>query len=147
MRIHRAVSLLALSTTVWAVACCQGGAALDKLLVRHTPEEVDHMRHNAHYRYAGELLFYSASFLIEENGLERAPTEEEIAGIDLHAYDAIRMLDSRTGVHDPLIDKHVILLGRDEFEHLVIVHLSEADRAAYQASKNAVLVQPTMKMP
>ncbi len=103
------------------------------------------MRLNAHYRYAGELLFYGASFLIEENGVERAPTEEEIAGIDLHVYDAIRMVDSRTGVHDPLIDKHVILLGREEFEHLVIVHLSEADRADYQAHKDAVLARPTLK--
>lgn len=103
------------------------------------------MRQYAHYRYEGELLFYAASFLVEEDGVERIPTEEEIAAIDLHSYDAIRMEDQRTGVHDPLIDRHVILLSRTEFEHLVRDRLSESDRAAYLAYKEAILVQPVSK--
>ena len=126
-------------------AYAQSPAALGQLLAHHTEAEVDQMRQNVHYRYEGELLFYSSSFLVEENGEERPATEEEIAGIDLHAYDGIRMNDQRTGVHDPLIDQHVVLLGRGEFERLVLHGLNEADRAAFLANKDAVLVQPVSK--
>ena len=145
MRIQRIILLVVMSITASLPAWAQGTAALGQLLAHHTEEEVDQMRQNAHYRYDGELLFYSASFVIEENGQERPATEEEIAGIDLHAYDGIRMDDQRTGVHDPLIGQHVVLLGRGEFERLVLHGLSEADRAAFLAYKDAVLVQPVSK--
>lgn len=103
------------------------------------------MRRDAHYRYEGELFFYSASFLVEEAGEERAATEEEISAIDLHAYDAIRMEGQRVGAHDPRIDKHIILLSRGEFVRLMIERLSEADRAAYLAYRRAVLGQTVSK--
>ena len=141
---HLIVLVVPLSMAV-RPACAQSPAALGQLVAHHTGAEVDQMRQNAHYRYAGELLFYSASFLIEEDGVERPATEEEIAGIDLHAYDGIRMNDQRTGVHDPLIDQHVVLLGRGEFERLVLHSLNEMDRAAFLAYKEAALVPPVSK--
>lgn len=145
MRITRIFLPVSLSVVASLPTWAQGRAALDQLIAHHSEAEVDQMRQNAHYRYEGELLFYSASFLVEENGVERAATQEEIAGIDLHAYDGIRMNDQRTGVHDPLIDEHIVLLGRGEFEHLVLDRLSQADRDDYLAYKNAVLVQPISK--
>ena len=147
MRIPRTNMLVALLVTGSASAWSQGSAALDQLLLHHSLAEVDQMRENTHYRYEGELLFYAASFLIEENGQERPATEDEISVIDLHAYDGIRMEDQRTGVHDPLLDKHVVLLARREFERLVVAGLNEVDREAYLAYKHALLVQPVSKMP
>ena len=123
----------------------QSPAALGQLLAHHALEDVEQMRQQAHFRYEGELLFYAASFLIEEGGLERVATEEEIATIDLHAYDGIRMEAQRTGAHDPLIDKHIILLGRNEFERLVLRELDVADREAFRAYKSALLEQPASK--
>lgn len=146
MRIPTAGLMIALSASASVPIWAQGNAALDQLVAHHSEAEVDHMRQNAHYRFQGELLFYAASFLIQENGELRSATEEEIAGIDLHAYDGIRMEDQRTGLDDPLIDKHVVLLARREFERLVLNHLSQADREAYLAYKDAVLVQPISKM-
>ena len=126
-------------------ALAQSPAALGQLLAHHSEAEVAQMRQQAHFRYEGELLFYAASFLIEEDGLERPATEAEIAAIDLHVYDGIRMEAQRTGAHDPLIDKHIILLGRNEFERLVLGSLDMADREAFMANKNAVLEQPASK--
>jgi len=145
MRIKRFLLPLSLSVMAPIPAWAQGRAALDQVLAHHTEAEVDQMRRDAHYRYEGELLFYSASFLIEEGGEERAATEEEIGAIDLHAYDAIRAEDQRVGVHDPRIDEHVILLSRREFVRLMVDRLSEADRAAYSAYRGSVLVQPASK--
>jgi hypothetical protein len=145
MRMPLFTMLVVLSAMALRPAYAQSPAALGQLLAHHTEDEVDQMRHNAHFRYEGELLFYAASFLVEENGEERAATEEEITAIDVHAYDGIRMDGQRTGVHDPVIDKHIVLLGRGEFERLVLQSLSEADRAAFLAYKNAVLVQPVSK--
>lgn len=136
---------LSLSVMATVPVRAQGRAALDQLLAHHSEAEVEQMRQDAHYRFEGELLFYSASFLVDENGEERAATQEEIADIDLHAYDGIRMQDQRTGVHDPLIDKHIVLLGRGEFEHLVLDRLEPADREAYVAYKNGAVVQPISK--
>ncbi len=123
----------------------QSPAALGQLLAHHSEEDVEQMRQQAHFRYVGEWLFYAASFLVEEDGVERAGTEAEIATIDLHAYDGIRMEAQRTGAHDPLIDKHIILLGRSEFERLVLRELDVADRAAFLAYKSAMLEQPASK--
>jgi hypothetical protein len=145
MRMRHFIVLVVLSGMALRPAYAQSPAALGQLVAHHTEDEVDQMRQNVHYRYEGELLFYSASFLIEEDGEERPATEAEIAGIDLHAYDGIRMNDQRTGVHDPLIDQHVVLLGRGEFERLVLLNLNEADRAAFLAYKDAVLVPPVSK--
>lgn len=146
MRITRILLPLLLSVMASLPARAQGRAALDQLLAHHTEAEVDQMRRDAHYRYEGELLFYSASFLIEEGGEERAATEEEIRAIDLHAYDAIRMEGQRVGAHDPGIDKHIILLSRGEFVRLMIDRLSEADRVAYLAYRGTVLGQTGSKV-
>lgn len=138
MRIPALTLVTLLSVMAAVPVCAQGRAALGRILAHHTEAEVDQMRQDAHYRYEGELLFYSASFLVEENGQERAATEEEVATIDLHAYDGIRMEEQRTGAHDPSIDKHIILLSRQEFVRLMVDRLSEADRAAFMAYKDAV---------
>ena len=137
--------MLALAFCACAPAWAQVRAALEQLRAHHTEAELDQMMQQGHYRYTGELLFYSSSFLVEENGVERAATEDEILGIDLHAYDGIRMVDQRTGAQDPLIDKHIILLSRNEFEALVLDRLDVADSLAYMANKNSVLVQPASK--
>lgn len=115
----------------------QSRAAFEQLLARHTEDEVRMMREEVHYRYVGELLYFSGSFLVEEElGELRAATETEIATIDLSMHESLRLPDERVGVHDPLINKHVVLLSRDEFEQLVLGQLSEADRAAYLAAKD-----------
>ncbi len=123
----------------------QSEAALQRLLAHHTEEQVDLMRTEAHYRYMGELLFYAESFRIEEDGALRSATEEEIAAIDLHAYDGVRVEDQRIGVHDPVLNKHVVLLPRTEFEQLVIQRLSLADRAAYMEYRSNTLRSPSTK--
>lgn len=145
MMIHRTMLLTALLVMASLPAWSQGSAAMDQLRAHHTAAEVDQMQQDAHYRYEGELLFYSSSFVIEDNGLERSATEEEIAGIDLHAYDGIRMQEQQTAVHDPLIDKHVVLLGRNEFEQLLLQRLSEVDGDAYRAYKQSALADPNSK--
>lgn len=146
MPVLRVFSVLLVSAfAVIVPAHAQGHAAMERMLAHHGAEEVGQMRQDAHYRYHGELLFYSASFLVEENDVERAATEEEIRNIDLHAYDGIRMVDHRTAVQDPLIDKHVILLSRNEFEAIVLQQLSAEDLEAFMASKNAALLPAVSK--
>jgi hypothetical protein len=144
MRIDHVVLVVALAGW-YGPASCQSQAALDQLLAHHAAADVAVMQNEAHFRYEGELLFYAESFLIEENGLQRAATEAEIATIDLHAYDGVRLEGMRTGVHDPLLDKHVVLLSKLEFEQVVLGRLSHADRDAYLAYKDRVLVRPPLK--
>lgn len=145
MWIPCSMMLALLLAAVPGSARAQSPAAMGQLLAHHPAEEVEEMRQQARFRYEGELLFYSTSFLVEEGGSERAATEEEIATIDLHAYDGIRMEEQRTGVHDPLLNKHVILLGRSEFERLVLRSLEMVDREAFLAYKRGILEQPATK--
>lgn len=123
----------------------QSEAALQRLLAHRTEEQVELMRVEAHYRYVGELFYYAGSFLIEESGALRSATEEEIAAIDLHAYDGVRLEEQRTGVYDHVLNKHVVLLPRTEFEQLLIERLSQADRAAYMEYRSKALHSPTTK--
>lgn len=138
-------ALIALTGAALPSASGQGHSALVQLQAHHSQADLEHMEEHAHYRYVGELLFYSSSFLVEEGGVERAATEQEVLGIDLHAHDGLRMVDQRIAVHDPLIDKHIILLSRNEFGSLVLERLSPPDREAFLANKRGILEQPSSK--
>ena len=122
-------------------------AALSKLLEHHSTAEVEHMRQATHYRYIAELTFYSSSFLVLQDGMERAATAEEIMAIDLHQYEAVRSGEHRVVVNDPDLQATVILLSRAEFEALLLARWDRADREAYLERTNAVLVHPASKIP
>jgi hypothetical protein len=125
----------------------QSQAALDCLVAHRTAGVVEQMRVEAHHRYMGELFFYSASFMVEESGVLRQPTEEEIAAIDLHVYDGIRLDGVRIGVQDPVLNAHIVLLSRSEFEGALLESLSHEDRAAYLDAKARALAPSTLKAP
>ncbi len=130
------LQLLIVPVLLWcAPARSQSGAAVQQILAHHPVEDVNEMQELTHYKYMAELFYYSASFLIEENGAVRAATEEEIAAIDLHVYDGVRLEAMRTGVHDPVLNEHVILLPKNECEQLLLGRLSHADRDAFMAWK------------
>lgn len=125
----------------------QSQAALEKLHQRYSPEVVEDMQVNTHYKYAGLLLYYSSSFLVNDHGQLRAATEEEIAAVDLVQYDRMRSTTDRVGVRDAPVGKELILLGRDEFEQVVMAHLNAVDHAAFLAYKAAATGNTQVKQP
>lgn len=128
-------------------ALSQSQAALDKLHQRYAPEVVEEIRVNTHYKYAGLLLYYSSSFLVNEHGELRAATEEEIAAVDLRQYDRVRSTTERVAVRDAAVGKELILLGRDEFEQVVLSNLNAVDHAAFLAYKAAANQNAQVKQP
>ena len=130
-----------------SAALAQSAAALQKLELRYGTERVEEMRVNAHYRYAGMLVYYSSSFLVNDSGQLRAATEEEIALIDLPRYDALRSVTARVTVHDADLQKDLVLLGRDELEQVMMQHLNAEDAAAYLEYKSVALRNAQLKQP
>ncbi|MBK8227230.1 MAG: hypothetical protein IPK70_08640 [Flavobacteriales bacterium] len=133
----RSILILLLPMALGANA--QEGAALDKLQARFAPEHIEDMRQHSHYKYVGLLLYYGRSFQVQDGPLFRDPTDAEILGLDLHAYDALRTQSADVLVEDPYINRRILLFSRDRFEALVIEHLSESDRQAYLAYRAAAL--------
>ena len=132
-------SILILLLPLALSANAQGGAALDKLQVRFTPDQIEDMRQHSHHKYVGLLLYYGRSFQVQDGPLFRDPTEAEILGVDLHAHDALRSQSADVLVEDQVINRRLLLFSRDRFEALVIDHLSESDRQAYLAYRAASL--------
>lgn len=143
MEFKLVIPLLAL---VVSQAAAQSPAAMQRVESRYAPEQIEEMRSQAHYKYAGLVLFYSRSFLVLDDQ-PRHPSEEEIAIIDLNAYDPVRQVSGRVTVQDPILGKSIILLARDEFEQVVLDELSEVDRAAYLNYKDAALRDWKAKQP
>ena len=112
-------------------------AALDKVLLRYTPEQVEEMRIGTHYKYEGLILFYSSSFLVKDDGVFRTATEAEVAALDLDQYNATRDELVDIVVHDAALDRDILLRSRVHFEELVMGHLNAHDRAAYEGYKSA----------
>lgn len=143
---HRQL-LIVLVFLAGQAASAQHHAALQRLQQRYTQEQIAELRLHAHYKYAGLLLFYSASFLVEHDGAFIAPNEHEILAVDLHAYDAARTHDADVVVDDAQLGRRVKLLSRRAFEDLVLQGLSPEDRAAYLAYKEAALAPGHAKNP
>lgn len=114
----------------------QEQAAMDKMLLRYTPEQVEEMRTRAHYKYEGLLLFYSSSFLVKEDGVFRTATGSEIAAVDLDQYNASRYELVDVVVHDAALGTDILLRSRVHFEELVMGYLNAHDRAAYEVYKS-----------
>lgn len=144
MELKSVVLVLAL---VASQAVAQSPAAVQQVHARFSQEQIDDMLQRTPYKYHGLVLFYSASFLVMEDGSLRPPSEEEIAVIDLHQHDAIRRVGERVRVLDPVLGQGIVLLGRDEFEQVVLSNLSEPDRAAYLSYKAAALRDQEAKQP
>lgn len=147
MRLDRSIFFFLSGLLSIGVARSQSPAALEKLHQRHGPEVVEEMRVNTHYKYVGSLLYYSSSFLVNEHGQLRHPTEEEIAAVDLGQYDPVRSNTERVDVRDAVLGKELVLLGRDEFEQLVLTNLDDSDRAAFLAYKAAATRTIQAKQP
>ena len=133
MDLRRLLSLVLLVGTPCAGLVAQEQAAMDKLLLRYTPEQVEEMRMRAHYKYEGLLLFYSSSFLVKEDAVFRTATGSEIAAVGLDQYNATRDELVDVVVHDATLDTDILLRSRVHFEELVMGHLNAHDRAAYAA--------------
>lgn len=114
---------------------------------RYTAEQIADMREHGHYKYAGLLLFYSASFQVEHDGAFRPPMDEEVLAIDLHAHDGARSAEIDVVVEDASLGRRVKLLSRRAFEDLVLERLSAEDRAAYLAYRAAALASQGGKTP
>lgn len=117
----------------------QNSAALEKLEGRFGRDQIAEMQAHTHHKYEGLLLFYSSSFMVLENGQERAATDAEIRAVDLDQYNHLRQEKMAVVVHDPQLGKDLRLLSRSEFEALVLSRLSETDRAAYLAYRSAAM--------
>lgn len=117
------------------VGNAQSEAALGKLQQRYTAAQLADLEANGHYKYVGLLLFYAASFEVEDQGQFHPPTEAEIAAIDLHAHDALRQEDADVVVLDAPLGKPVLLYSRKRSEEVLLAALNNADRAAYLAYK------------
>ena len=135
----KSLGLLVALLCFCGIAQAQSAAALAKLNSRYNFEQLAEMQQNTRYKYEGLLLFYSASFLVLENGQARPATELEIAALDIDQYNGLRNQKTSVSVHDASIGKDLQLLSRDEFEKVVLAHLSESDAAAYLAYKAAAL--------
>jgi hypothetical protein len=122
-----------------ALVSAQSAAAVQKVNELFTPEQLADMQEHTHYKYVGLVLYHSSSFLVSDKAGLRSATEEEITAIDLLQYAQARRAAERVIVHDVVLDKDLVLLGRDEFEALVMDRLNEADRIAYLAYKSASL--------
>lgn len=120
----------------------QSEAAINQLRARYTAEQLTELQERSHFKYVGLLLYYSASFQVVDNGHHRAPSEAEIAQIDLHAYDALRHATNDVTVMDPQLGTPVLLFSRARFETLLLGELDATDRAHYMAQK-AGKEQPT----
>lgn len=135
METKRFIFLIAGLMCLFASANAQSTAALEKLQQRLDSEQITEMQRLTNYKYEGMLLFYSSSFLVVDNGQPRAATEAEIRAVDIDQYNALRTETAAVSVHDATLGKDLLLLGRDEFEQVVLGHLSDADAAAYLAYK------------
>ena len=134
VRMHRIV-VLAICLVSVIMLRAQSPAALAKLTQKYGPEQVAEIKQHTHYKYESMLLFYAASFMVVDNGANRAGTEQEIESIDLDAYHTLRQENSNVSVHDAGLGKDIVLLSRYEFEKVVLAQLTEVDKAAYLAYK------------
>jgi hypothetical protein len=116
----------------------QSAAALAKLQARYDASQLAEMQTETHYKYIGMLLYYSSSFLVVD-GTQRPATETEIAAVNLDQYASLRSKRDAVIVHDATLGKDLVLLSRDEFEAVVLGHLSIDDIVAYNAYKTAAL--------
>lgn len=125
----------------------QNQAATQKLSARYSTDQIADMQLNARHKYVGLLLYYSSSFLVSDGAAYRAPTELEIAAVDLHLFDAMREAHENVVVFDPGTGLYLKLLGRDQFEQVVLSHLDASDRDAYLKHKSAMLGDANLKQP
>lgn len=139
--------LIALLVFFQALVSAQSAAAVHRVNMQFTVDQLADLQQNGHYKYSGLVLFYSSSFLVSDQGALRAATEEEITVIDLHQYDGVRRVEERVYVHDAQTDLDLVLLSREEFEQVVLEQLSESDRTDYLNYKAAALRDQEMKQP
>ena len=141
---------IATSVLVFAVVAggyAQGPAALEKLHMRYSEDQLNELRENTQYKYVGLLLFYDSSFQVLENGTYRAATENEVALTDLHLYDGMRRPNENILVDDAQLGKAILLLGREQFRSVVLDRLDDADRTAFMAYEAAARNDPEQKLP
>lgn len=143
---ERTSVVLALALVV-SQASAQSPAAVLRVQARYSPEQIADMQQHTPFKYHGLVLFYASSFLVIDEGTPRPAREEEIAAIDLHQHDAVRRVGERVRVMDPVLGRGIVLLGRDEFEQVVLSNLSQPDRAAYLNYKAAALRDQEAKQP
>ncbi len=113
----------------------QSPAAQEKLARRYTPSQVEDLRVNTHYKYVGLLYYYEGSWLVQEAGQLRNPTEDEIRAVDLDAWMPLRSVTDRVTIPAGLNGMDVVLLSRDEFEVAYLARLDANDRQQYEAYK------------
>jgi hypothetical protein len=129
------IALFCLMATVQA----QSPAALQKLNQKFNVEQLAEMQRLTNYKYEGLLLYYSESFLVSDNGITRAATEQEISAVDIDQYRELRNEKASVAVHDAILGKELVLLSRAAFEKIVLARLSDADATAYLAYKSQAL--------
>lgn len=127
--------LLLLCACVGSFVGAQSPAAMAKLAQKYDVAQLRDLQLQTHYKYESMLLYYAASFHIQELGQVRSPTEDEISRVNLDQYAAQRDERSAVTVYDATLGKNLILMSRQEFERLVLQHLSEFDAKAYQTYK------------
>lgn len=133
MALKRSILVLASVLGVVTVSSAQSQAALDRILQRYTPEQVQELQDRAHYRYVGLLVFYAESFMVKEDGVFRTPTEAEIASVDLDQYNGARAEVEDVVVFDSVLGVDILLRSRVHLEQLLLSRLDADDRAAYHA--------------
>jgi hypothetical protein len=113
----------------------QSPAAQEKLAHRYTPSQVEDLRINTHYKYVGLLYYYERSWLVQDAGQLRNPTEDEIRTVELDAWMPLRAVTERVTIPAGLNGMDVVLLSRDEFEVAYLARLDVHDRQQYEAYK------------
>jgi hypothetical protein len=141
------VPLLLFVVVFASVARSQDPVAEQKLHARYSAEQIADMQVNAHHKYVGLLLYYASSFLVSDGAAYRAPTELEVAAVDLHQFDALRQAQESVVVFDPITGLYLKLLSRDQFEQVVLSHLDAPDRTSYLEHKSAQLGDAGLKQP
>lgn len=113
----------------------QSPAAQEQLARRYSPSQVEDLRVNTHYKYVGLLYYYESSWLVQDAGQLRNPTEDEIRTVDLDAWMPLRSVTDRVTIPAGLNGMDVVLLSRDEFEVAYLTKLDAYDRQQYEAYK------------
>jgi|NOAtaT_7_FD_contig_71_572556_length_502_multi_2_in_0_out_0_1 hypothetical protein len=132
--------ILSLSIVVgfWCAKGHAQNAAIEKIANKLTEAQFVDLQSNTPYKYQGMLMFYSDSWFISEQGVLRAPTEQEIRTVDIDRFTAARLQDQRTTVYDDLSGLTMVLMGKDEFEQLYMGRLNPTDLQAYLAYKSSL---------
>jgi hypothetical protein len=113
----------------------QSPAALEKLEARYQPAQIEDLRTNTHYKYIGLLMYYEASWMVNDGGQLRLPTEADIQATPLDSWLPLRSITERVTIPAALNGMDIILLSRDEFEAAYLARLLPADRQQYEAYK------------